>query len=164
MEKMLSRRMVLIPALESEKFKSKKKTLQILIKKCFKGQEMKKVIIGTLLVFSINLSADVVNAIGLGIIEVLLPQVIERPLKSQSQRDRTVKKNYEQWNKFTRFLGFTDKEENLTNERFEDKRTSTEKQSDEKSAKEAEEKRIILAIEKSKKEAAVTTEECDWGE
>ena len=125
---------------------------------------MKKVIIGTLLVFSINLSADVVNAIGLGIIEVLLPQVIERPLKSQSQRDRTVKKNYEQWNKFTRFLGFTDKEENLTNERFEDKRTSTEKQSDEKSAKEAEEKRIILAIEKSKKEAAVTTEECDWGE
>ena len=156
--------MVLIPALESEKFKSKKKTLQILIKKMFKGQEMKKVIIGTLLVFSINLSADVVNAIGLGIIEVLLPQVIERPLKSQSQRDRTVKKNYEQWNKFTRFLGFTDKEENLTNERFEDKRTSTEKQSDEKSAKEAEEKRIILAIEKSKKEAAVTTEECDWGE
>ena len=125
---------------------------------------MKKVIIGTLLVFSINLSADVVNAIGLGIIEVLLPQVIERPLKSQSQRDRTVKKNYEQWNKFTRFLGFTDKEENLTNERFEDKRTSTEKQSDEKSAKVDEEKRIILAIEKSKKEAAVTTEECDWGE
>ena len=125
---------------------------------------MKKVIIGTLLVFSINLSADVVNAIGLGIIEVLLPQVIERPLKSQSQRDRTVKKNYEQWNKFTSFLGFTDKEENLTNERFEDKRTSTEKQSDEKSAKEAEEKRIILAVEKSKKEAAVTTEECDWGE
>ena len=125
---------------------------------------MKKVIIGTLLVFSINLSADVVNAIGLGIIEVLLPQVIERPLKSQSQRDRTVKKNYEQWNKFTRFLGFTDKEENLTNERFEDKRTSTEKQSDEKVAKEAEEKRIILAVEKSKIEAAVTTEECDWGE
>ena len=125
---------------------------------------MKKVIIGTLLVFSINLSADVVNAIGLGIIEVLLPQVIERPLKSQSQRDRTVKKNYEQWNKFTRFLGFTDKEENLTNERFEDKRTSTEKQSDEKAAKEDEEKRIILAVEKSKKEAAVTTEECDWGE
>ena len=164
MEKMLSRRMVLIPALESEKFKSKKKTLQILIKKMFKGQEMKKVIIGTLLVFSINLSADVVNAIGLGIIEVLLPQVIERPLKSQSQRDRTVKKNYEQWNKFTRFLGFTNKEENLTNERFEDKRTSTEKQSDEKSAKVDEEKRIILAIEKSKKEAAVTTEECDWGE
>ena len=125
---------------------------------------MKKVIIGTLLVFSINLSADVVNAIGLGIIEVLLPQVIERPLKSQSQRDRTVKKNYEQWNKFTRFLGFTDKEENLTNERFEDKRTSTEKQSDEKSAKEDEEKRIILAVEKSKIEATVTTEECDWGE
>ena len=107
---------------------------------------MKKVIIGTLLVFSINLSADVVNAIGLGIIEVLLPQVIERPLKSQSQRDRTVKKNYEQWNKFTRFLGFTNKEENLTNERFEDKRTSTEKQSDEKVAKEDEEKRIILAV------------------
>ena len=125
---------------------------------------MKKVIIGTLLVFSINLSADVVNAIGLGIIEVLLPQVIERPLKSQSQRDRTVKKNYEQWNKFTRFLGFTDKEENLTNERFEDKRTSAEKQFDEKVAKEAEEKRIILAVEKSKKEASVTTEECDWGE
>ncbi len=125
---------------------------------------MKKVIIGSLLVFSINLSADVVNAIGLGIIEVLLPQVIERPLKSKSQRDRTVKKNYEQWNKFTSFLGFTDKEENLTNERFEDKRTSTEKQSDEKVAKEAEEKRIILAVEKSKKEAAVTTEECDWGE
>ena len=125
---------------------------------------MKKVIIGTLLVFSINLSADVVNAIGLGIIEVLLPQVIERPLKSKSQRDRTVKKNYEQWNKFTSFLGFTDKEENLTNERFEDKRTSTEKQSDEKVAKEDEEKRIILAVEKSKKEAAVTTEECDWGE
>ena len=125
---------------------------------------MKKVIIGSLLVFSINLSADVVNAIGLGIIEVLLPQVIERPLKSQSQRDRTVKKNYEQWNKFTRFLGFTDKEENLTNERFEDKRTSTEKQSDEKVAKEDEEKRIILAVEKSKIEAAVTTEECDWGE
>ena len=156
--------MVLIPALESEKFKSKKKTLQILIKKMFKGQEMKKVIIGTLLVFSINLSADVVNAIGLGIIEVLLPQVIERPLKSQSQRDRTVKKNYEQWNKFTSFLGFTDKEENLTNERFEDKRTSAEKKSDEKSAKEDEEKRIILAVEKSKIEAAVTTEECDWGE
>ncbi len=40
MEKMLSRRMVLIPALESEKFKSKKKTLQILIKKMFKGREM----------------------------------------------------------------------------------------------------------------------------
>ena len=125
---------------------------------------MKKVIIGTLLVLSVNLSADVVNAIGLGIIEVLLPQVIERPLKSQSQRDRTVKKNYEQWNKFTRFLGFTDKEENLTNERFEDKRTSTEKQSDEKSAKVDEEKRIILAVEKSKIEATVTTEECDWGE
>ena len=125
---------------------------------------MKKVIIGTLLVLSVNLSADVVNAIGLGIIEVLLPQVIERPLKSQSQRDRTIKKNYEQWNKFTSFLGFTDKEENLTNERFEDKRTSAEKKSDEKSAKEDEEKRIILAVEKSKKEAAVTTEECDWGE
>ena len=125
---------------------------------------MKKVIIGTLLVFSINLSADVVNAIGLGIIEVLLPQVIERPLKSQNQRDRTIKKNYEQWNKFTRFLGFTDKEENLTNERFEDKRTSAEKQSDEKVANEDEEKRIIVAVEKSKKEAAVKTEECDWGE
>ena len=125
---------------------------------------MKKIITGTLLVLSVNLSADIVDQVVMGIVEVLLPQVIERPLKSQSQRDRTVKKNYEQWNKFTRFLGFTDKEENLTNERFEDKRTSTEKQFDEKVAKEAEEKRIILAVEKSKIEASVTTEECDWGE
>ena len=125
---------------------------------------MKKVIIGTLLVFSINLSADIVDQVVMGIVEVTMPYVIDGTLKSQSQRDRTVKKNYEQWNKFTSFLGFTDKEENLTNERFEDKRTSAEKKSDEKSAKEDEEKRIILAVEKSKIEAAVTTEECDWGE
>ena len=125
---------------------------------------MKKVIIGTLLVFSINLSADIVDQVVMGIVEVTMPYVIDGTLKSQSQRDRTVKKNYEQWYKFTRFLGFTDKEENLTNERFEDKRTSAEKKSDEKSAKEDEEKRIILAVEKSKIEAAVTTEECDWGE
>ena len=127
---------------------------------------MKKEIIKVIVILGLvsNLSADIVEAIGGAIIEVAMPIVIDVSLKSKNQRKADAARAQGQWKKFTRFLGFTDKEENLTNERFEDKRTSAEKQSDEKSAKEDEEKRIILAVEKSKKEAAVTTEECDWGE
>ena len=82
-------------------------------KKMFKGQEMKKVIIGTLLVFSINIQANIIEAVVMGVVEVAMPFVIDGNLKSENERKANAAQAQSQWKKFTSFLGFTDKKRKI---------------------------------------------------
>jgi len=103
-------------------------------------------IIGTLLVFSINIQANIVEAVVMGVVEVAMPFVIDGTLKSEHERKADTAQAQGQWNKFTIFLGFTDKEKAYKDGEFQPIRQVK-----------------VLEFKEIKVETYLT-EEADWGE